>query len=77
MPWPCACMEQGCDGSLLLDNSSTFQSEKFARPNINSARGFEVIDTIKAAVEAACPQTVSCADIVAIAALYSTVEVIN
>jgi peroxidase len=68
---------QGCDGSILLDNSPTIQSEKFARPNNNSARGFDVIDTIKAAVEDACPQTVSCADIVAIAALYSTVAVIN
>ena len=71
------CMEQGCDGSILLDNSPTIQSEKFSRPNNNSVRGYEVIDTIKSAVEAACPQTVSCADIVAIAALYGTVEVIN
>jgi len=67
------CFVNGCDGSILLDNSPTIQSEKFARPNNNSVRGFDVIDTIKAALEDACPQTVSCADIVAIAALYSTV----
>ena len=34
-----------------------------------------MVDTIKAAVEAACPQTVSCADILAVASLHSSVEV--
>ncbi len=59
----------------MLDNSSTFDSEKYSLPNIDSLRGFEVVDTIKAAVEAACPQTVSCADILAVASLHSSVEV--
>ncbi|XP_049377088.1 peroxidase N-like isoform X2 [Solanum stenotomum] len=61
------CFVNGCDGSLLLDGNST-TSEKFAAGNINSARGFEVIDNIKKAVEDACSGVVSCADILAIAA---------
>ncbi|KAF2295186.1 hypothetical protein GH714_031972 [Hevea brasiliensis] len=56
---------QGCDGSLLLDGEN---GEKNALANRNSARGFEVIDNIKANLEKACPATVSCADILALAA---------
>lgn len=41
--------------------------EKNALPNQNSVRGFEVIDSIKTRVEAACNGTVSCADILALA----------
>ncbi|XP_057524765.1 peroxidase P7-like [Amaranthus tricolor] len=62
------CFVNGCDGSILLDNTSTFQSEKTAAPNNNSARGFEAVDLIKAKVEKACPGIVSCADILAIIA---------
>ncbi|XP_010493079.1 PREDICTED: peroxidase 59 [Camelina sativa] len=59
------CFVNGCDASILLDGTD---SEKLAIPNLNSARGFEVVDTIKAAVENACPGVVSCADILALAA---------
>nr|CAD1832890.1 unnamed protein product [Ananas comosus var. bracteatus] len=62
------CFVDGCDGSLLLDDSATIQSEKDATPNKNSARGFDVVDNIKTAVENACPGIVSCADILAITA---------
>ncbi|XP_074279401.1 peroxidase 9 [Silene latifolia] len=67
------CFVKGCDGSVLLDDTSSFVSEKSANPNANSLRGFEVIDEIKAQIEEVCPETVSCADIVALAARGSTV----
>ncbi|KAK4608020.1 hypothetical protein RGQ29_001727 [Quercus rubra] len=59
------CFVNGCDGSILLDGSD---GEKFALPNLNSVRGFEVVDNIKSSVESACPGVVSCADLLAIAA---------
>ncbi|KAA3461279.1 peroxidase 10-like [Gossypium australe] len=59
----------GCDASILLDDiDSTFVGEKTARSNQNSLRGYEVIDKIKANVEKACPSTVSCTDILILAA---------
>lgn len=66
---------QGCDASLLLDSRGSIISEKGAVPNNNSARGFEVIDEIKTAIEKVCPQTVSCADILTLATRDSTVLV--
>ena len=65
---------QGCDASILLDDPET--TEKVALPNSNSLRGYEVIDDMKAALENVCNQTVSCADIVTIAAKESVALVI-
>ncbi|OUZ99192.1 Plant peroxidase [Macleaya cordata] len=57
------CFVTGCDASLLLDGSST---EKNAGPNL-SVRGYDLINDAKLAVEKDCPETISCADIIAIA----------
>lgn len=62
------CFVNGCDASNLLADNATFTGEQNAAPNKNSLRGFEVIDAIKTSVEAACSATVSCADILALAA---------
>ncbi|KAL6603952.1 hypothetical protein ACP70R_044313 [Stipagrostis hirtigluma subsp. patula] len=62
------CFVNGCDGSILLDDTASFTGEQNAGPNANSVRGYEVIDAIKARVEASCKATVSCADILALAA---------
>ena len=68
---------QGCDGSVLLDSANK-TAEKDALPNL-TLRGFDFIERVKAAVEKACPDTVSCADLLALMArdavwLVSTVQ---
>ncbi|PHT42646.1 Peroxidase 72 [Capsicum baccatum] len=67
----------GCDASLLLDNSRGIVLENGSNANMNLARGFNVIDDIKSALEKECPQTVSCADILALAAKDSTILTIE
>jgi hypothetical protein len=44
-----------CDGSLLLDNSTTIMSEKDSNPNKNSICGLELTEEIKVVLEHACP----------------------
>jgi peroxidase len=67
---------QGCDASVLLDDTANFTGEKNSFPNANSLRGFEVIDDIKKQLETLCPNVVSCADILAVAARDAILEVI-
>lgn len=67
------CFVNGCDASVLLDDSESFTGEKTAVPNINSLRGFDIIDSIKSELETFCPAAVSCADILAVAARDSVV----
>lgn len=67
---------QGCDASILLDDTSNFIGEQTAAANNQSARGFNVINDIKASVEKECPRVVSCADILALSARDSVVYVI-
>ncbi|XP_066351191.1 peroxidase 2-like isoform X2 [Miscanthus floridulus] len=62
------CFVQGCDASVLLADTANFTGEQSSFPNRGSLRGFDVVDSIKAQVEAVCPRTVSCADILAVAA---------
>lgn len=50
---------------MLLDGTN---GEKNASPNKDSARGYGLIDKIKSNLEQACPSTVSCADILTVAA---------
>ncbi|KAL5207194.1 hypothetical protein ABZP36_031629 [Zizania latifolia] len=63
------CFVNGCDASVLLDGTPTAPSEKGVGANaVGSKNGFDIVDTIKTQMEAACPGVVSCADILALAA---------
>lgn len=65
---------QGCDASVLLDASAEIDSEKESPPN-QSLKGFDIIDIIKSQLEKECPGTVSCADLLVLAARESVVLV--
>ncbi|KAJ8548374.1 hypothetical protein K7X08_030843 [Anisodus acutangulus] len=58
------CFVNGCDASLFLDQTpSGARVEKLANSNGRTVRGFDLIDEIKAELEAECPDIVSCTDL--------------
>ncbi|RLN33777.1 hypothetical protein C2845_PM03G17590 [Panicum miliaceum] len=61
------CLIGGCEGSILLDSIASNTAEKDSPLN-QGVGGYQVVDAIKAKLEAACPGVVSCADTLALAA---------
>lgn len=50
----------------MIDSTRSTSSEKDAGPNL-TVRGFDIIDEAKKILEATCPSTVSCADVITLA----------
>ncbi|KAG6543939.1 hypothetical protein Mapa_014780 [Marchantia paleacea] len=62
------CQVQGCDASVLLESdlSGSVNSELLSEKSFGIRR-LDFIDRIKGSLEVACPNTVSCADIIVMA----------
>ncbi len=70
------CFVQGCDASVLINSTNVNQAEKDASVNF-SLGNFFVIDDIKEQLEKECPGVVSCADVLALVAVYSVKQVLD
>ncbi|XP_059670223.1 peroxidase 63-like [Cornus florida] len=63
------CLVDGCDASVLVSSTPFNKAERDADINLSlPGDGFDVVVRAKTALELACPATVSCADILAVAA---------
>ncbi|GLJ29266.1 hypothetical protein SUGI_0577190 [Cryptomeria japonica] len=63
------CFVEGCDGSVIIQSTPDNKAEKDSEDNLSlEGDGFDTVIRAKQAVEAECPNTVSCADILTIAA---------
>ncbi|XVF38873.1 hypothetical protein REPUB_Repub20aG0139700 [Reevesia pubescens] len=62
------CQVQGCDASILVDQGEGSVPTEMASAKNFGIRKRELISTVKSMVEAQCPQQVSCADILILAA---------
>ncbi|XP_016195050.1 peroxidase 4-like [Arachis ipaensis] len=66
------CFVQGCDASILLNDTAAIKCEQLALPTINSIRRLDVVNLIKKKIEKICPGVVSCVDILALATEMSS-----
>ena len=63
------CTVKSCDASLLLEtDAATGLVSEQASPRSFGMRNFKYVGAIKSALERECPGTVSCADLLALAA---------
>ncbi|KAB2075637.1 hypothetical protein ES319_A07G236400v1 [Gossypium barbadense] len=62
------CLPNGCDGSILISSTAFNKAERDADINLSlPGDPFDLIVRAKTALELACPNTVSCSDILAVA----------
>lgn len=59
---------QGCDASILVDSSKGYSSSEMGSVSNFGVRKRETVGILKTMLEAECPQQVSCADILVLAA---------
>lgn len=59
---------QGCDASILVDSSEGYASSEMGSVKNFGVRKREIVGILKTMLEAECPQQVSCADILVLAA---------
>ncbi|KAL1188589.1 Peroxidase 31 [Cardamine amara subsp. amara] len=62
------CFSNGCDSSILISSTAFNTAERDSSINLSlPGDGFDVIVRAKTALELACPNTVSCSDIITVA----------
>ncbi|XP_013634993.1 PREDICTED: peroxidase 63 [Brassica oleracea var. oleracea] len=62
------CFPNGCDASVLISSTAFTTAERDSSINLSlPGDGFDVVIRAKTALELACPNTVSCSDILAVA----------